>query len=113
MRRGWLLRDREVLAAADIADSLAERVQGFRRRPDPDVVLVTRGLPALHSLATEHSVDAAFLDQDLRVVAIVRLEPWRVTWPRRRCRLMVQVRAGTFARWGLQVGDALELRDGR
>jgi len=113
MRRGWLLRDREVLAAADIADSLAERVHGFRRRPDPDVVLVTRGLPALHSLATAHPLDAAFLDQHMRVVAIVRLEPWRVTWPRRRCRMTVQVRAGTFARWDLQVGDELELRDGQ
>jgi len=112
MRQGWLLRGREVLAAADIADTLAERVRGFRRRPDPDVVLVTRGLPALHSLATAHPVDAAFLDHDMRVVAIVRLDPWRVTWPRRRCRIAVQVRAGMFARWDLQVGDVLELREG-
>jgi len=34
----------------------------------------------------------------------------RMTLPRRRCRSVIEAEAGAFERWGLAVGDHLELR---
>jgi uncharacterized membrane protein (UPF0127 family) len=39
------------------------------------------------------------------------MPPWRIAMPRRRCRCVVEAEAGGFERWGLRVGDQLELRE--
>jgi uncharacterized membrane protein (UPF0127 family) len=36
--------------------------------------------------------------------------PWRMSVPRRRGRSVIEAQAGAFERWGLRVGDHLELR---
>jgi len=36
--------------------------------------------------------------------------PMRMAVPRRRGRTVIEAQAGAFERWGLQVGDHLELR---
>jgi uncharacterized protein len=44
------------------------------------------------------------------VVDVVTLAPWRMSMPRRRCQTIVEAEAGAFERWGLHVGDKLDLR---
>ena len=44
------------------------------------------------------------------VVGVTRLRPWRISVPRRGGRSVVEAQAGAFERWGLKVGDKLELR---
>jgi uncharacterized membrane protein (UPF0127 family) len=44
------------------------------------------------------------------VVGVTRLRPWRVGAPRRGGRSVIEAEAGAFERWGLKVGDKLELR---
>jgi uncharacterized membrane protein (UPF0127 family) len=45
------------------------------------------------------------------VVDVISLDPWRVCLPRWRARTVLQAEAGAFERWGLRVGDTLELPD--
>ena len=54
-------------------------------------------------------IDVAFLDADGCVLAVRTMRPWRATVPVRRARSVVEAEAGAFERWGLSVGDQLEV----
>jgi uncharacterized membrane protein (UPF0127 family) len=108
----WLLRDGEVLAAAEMADSFVARNKGLIGRPEYEgAFLIPRTSGALHSFGMRFALDVAFLDRDLAVVDIVHLAPWHMTRPRRRCRTVLEAQSGAFERWRLRPGDRLELHD--
>jgi uncharacterized protein len=109
----WLLRDGTVLAAAEVASRLGERSKGLIGRRQFDGALILHHTLSVHSLGMRFAIDVAFLDRDLVVVDLTHLSPWRMTLPRIKARSVLEARAGAFERWGLQVGDHLELRCGR
>ena len=108
----WLLKDGEVLASADVARTFAQRSKGLLGRHGYDGAYVLHHTSAVHSLGMRFAIDVAFLDKGLRVLAITELRPWRMTLPRIRARSVLEASAGSFERWGLNVGDELELRSG-
>ncbi len=107
----WLLRDGDVLASAEVADGLVERSRGLLGRTGYDGALVLRRTRSVHTLGMRFAIDVAFCDRDLLVLGVTRMPPWRIAMPRRRCRCVVEAEAGGFERWGLRVGDQLELRE--
>ncbi len=108
----WLLRDGEVLAAAEMADSVLSRNRGLLGKQSYEgAFLIPRTSGALHAFGMRFPLDVAFLDKDLAVVDTVRLDPWRITRPRRRCRTVLEAQSGAFERWRLRPGDRLELHD--
>jgi uncharacterized protein len=109
MRTGWLLRDGQVLAAADIADGLADRSRGLAGRQRAEHALILTAPVPPHSIGVPFRIGVAFLDNDLCVMDAVRLAPWRVARPRRKCRVVVESSVEAFDRWGLRVGDRLEV----
>ena len=109
----WLLRDGEVLANAEVADSVAERAKGLLGKTFYEGAFVLPHTKSVHSLGMRFTIDVAFVDREMRVFAVVCLAPWRMTRPRPRCRMVIEAQAGAFERWGLRVGDQLELRDPR
>ena len=106
-RAGWLLRDGQVLAAAEHADHRAERARGLHGRSGYDGALLLTRTRSVQTAGMRFSLDVAFLDTDLVVVGTCRLGPWRVARPRRRGRHVLEAEAGSFERWGLAVGDRL------
>jgi uncharacterized membrane protein (UPF0127 family) len=44
------------------------------------------------------------------VVKVQRLAPMRLPLPVREARTVVEAKAGSFERWGLKVGDVIEVR---
>ena len=107
----WLLRDGDVLASVEIADGLGERTRGLLGRNGFEGALVLPRTRAVHTFGMRFPIDAAFCDRDLVTLGVVRMPPWRVSMPRRGCRLVIEAQAGAFERWGLRVGDRLELRE--
>jgi uncharacterized protein len=108
----WLLREGEVLAAAEMANSLLSRNKGLIGRSEFEgAFLIPHTAGALHSFGMRFPLDVAFLDRDLTVVDTVHLTPWRITHPRRRCRTVLEAQSGAFERWRLRPGDRLELHD--
>jgi uncharacterized protein len=65
----------------------------------------------IHTLGMRFALDVAFLDGNGHVVKTMRMRPNRVGIPVLPARTVVEAEAGAFARWGLRVGDDLELRD--
>ena len=107
---GWVLRDGQVLAAAEVAETLLARTRGLLGRSGYEGALFLPRARAVHSVGMRFAIDVAFLDHQLTVVDTVRLAPWRISRPRLRSRCVLEAEAGAFERWGLRRGDQLELR---
>jgi uncharacterized membrane protein (UPF0127 family) len=110
MQTGWVLRDGEVLAAADLADTLGDRTRGLIGKKSYDGVMILPRTRSIHSFGVRFALDVAFLDREMKVLAMVRLSRWRMTMPRLRASQALEARAGSFDRWGLRLGDRLEFR---
>ena len=106
----WLLRDGDVLAAVDVASSFGSRFKGLLGRDGIEGALLLRPAKSVHTVGMRFPIDVAFCDRDLVVVDTVTLRPHRMARPRRRARCVIEAEAGAFERWGLRVGDQLEVR---
>ena len=106
----WLLRDGDVLAAAEVVEGFAGRARGLLGRDGYEGAMVLPRTRSVHTIGMRFPIDVAFCDRDLRVLDVARLAPLRISRPRRGCRTVVEAEAGAFGRWGLRTGDVLELR---
>jgi uncharacterized protein len=106
----WLIRDGDVLATLEVADSLGDRLKGVVGRERQEGALLLPSPLLLHTLALGHGLDVAYCDRDLRVLNTLLLGPWRVALPRLRSRQLLVAPEGAFERWRLAVGDRLEIK---
>ena len=107
----WLLRDGEVLASLEVADSTRGRMRGLLGRDGLDGALLIEKAFQVHTFGMRFPIDVAFLDRQRRVVTVVcDMRPWRITLPRFGSKAVVEAEAGSFERWQLRVGDELEIR---
>jgi uncharacterized protein len=110
MQTGWVLRDGQVLAAAEVADSFLERSLGLIGKRSYDGAMLLPRTRSIHSFGVRFALDVAFLDRRMRVLSVVRLRPWGMTLPRLHAWQTLEAKAGCFDRWGLRTGDELEFR---
>jgi uncharacterized membrane protein (UPF0127 family) len=106
----WLLRDGEVLAAIELAESRQERWRGLRGRNGFEGALLLRPARSVNTVGMQFPVDVAYCSSDLVVVDMVTMPRFRLGRPRRRASCVIEARAGAFERWGLRPGDQLEIR---
>lgn len=106
----WLLRDDEVLASLEVAEGRAGRRRGLLGRDGFEGALLFEHTRSVHSVGMRFPIDVAFCDAELVVLKTMRVEPHRVTVPVWKARNVLEAEAGSFARWGLCVGDRLEVR---
>jgi hypothetical protein len=107
----WLLREGEVLASLEVADTRSARRRGLLGRDGVDGALLIVPARSVHTLGMRFPLDVAWCDRDLTVVRVVRLAPYRLTRSVLRARAVLEAEAGSFARWNLTVGDHLERQD--
>jgi hypothetical protein len=106
----WLVKDDHVLASAELADTAAARARGLLGRDGIDGVMVFDKVRSVHTFGMRFTIDVAFCDRDgivLRLMTLRRRRVTRFVWKAART---LEAEAGAFARWGVQVGDRLELR---
>jgi hypothetical protein len=106
----WLLRDGDVLAAAEVADTFGQRARGLLGHNGYEGAMLLPRTRSVHTIGMRFPIDVAFCDKDMVVLDVVRLRPWRFCRPRRRGRSVIEAQAGAFERWGLRIGDTVELR---
>ena len=106
----WLVRDGDVLAAAELADSARARRRGLLQRDSFDGALVLRPCRNVHTAGMRFAIDVAFCNAEGVVVRTTCLAPWRVSPIVRRAAFVIEAEAGAFDRWQLRVGDRVELR---
>ena len=107
----WLLRDGDVLASLELAETRASRRRGLLGRDGIEGALLLRPARSVHTLGMRFPLDVAWCDRDLRVLRVARLSRHRLSRPVLRAHAVLEAEAGSFARWDLVPGDVLELRD--
>ncbi|MBD0328511.1 MAG: DUF192 domain-containing protein [Thermoleophilia bacterium] len=71
--------------------------------------LLLRPASSIHMWFMRFPIDAVFLDEELRVVRVVRdLLPWRIA-AKRGARAVLELPAGEIERRGVREGDQLRL----
>jgi uncharacterized protein len=111
MRSGWLLRDGNVVCALEMTETLGERTRGLLGREGCEGALHLAGARVVSTVGMKFALDVAFLSEDLTVLRLVRLPPWRITLPRRGVHSVLQAEVGALERWGVQVADQLVIRE--
>ena len=108
---GWLLRDGEVLASLEVADTRPARRRGLLGRDSIDGALLLVPARSVHTLGMRFAIDVAWLDGDLTVLRTASMPRQRLSRPVLHARSVLEAEAGSFARWRLAVGDRLERED--
>jgi uncharacterized protein len=106
----WLVSDGRVLASVEVATSRADRRRGLLGRDGLDGALLIERTRWVHTIGMRFPVDVAYLAADGTVVKTVRMGRHRLGLPMPKARSVVEAEAGAFARWGLHVGDCIEVR---
>lgn len=65
----------------------------------------------VHTFGMRFPIDVAYLDRDGTVVKTVHMHRHRLGVPVWRAATVIEASEGAFARWGLRVGDLVEIRD--
>ena len=108
----WLVTDdARVLASAEVADAHSARRRGLLGRDHLEGAIVLQPCRWVHTIGMRFAIDVAFLDDDGQVVKTMQMHQHRVGVPVWRASTVVEAEAGAFARWGLRVGDIVEVRD--
>jgi len=106
----WLVSDARVLASAEVADTRAARRRGLLKRDEFDGAFVIEPCRWIHTIGMGFAMDVAYVGADGTVVKTIQMHRHRVGIPVHRARSVVEAEAGAFARWGLRVGDVVEVR---
>jgi uncharacterized protein len=107
----WLVREGDVLATAEVADTRRARRRGLLGRADFEGALVLRPCRHVHTLFMRFPIDVAFCDADGVVLRTRCLRPWRVSSLVANAAFAIEAQAGAFERWGLRPGDQVEVKE--
>ena len=108
----WLVSEARVLASADVAATSRDRRKGLRGRRTVEGAFVIPDCRWVHTLGMKVPIDVAYVDEAGVVLKIVRMSRWRVGAPVPKAKWLIEAATGAFERWGLSIGDVVELRDG-
>ena len=93
----------------EIAATRRARRRGLLGRDGCPGGLLLTPARAVHTFGMRFDLDVAYLDGDGRVLEVARMRRNRLGRPRWRARSVLEAEAGTFGRWGLGVGDVVEV----
>ena len=107
----WLVTDGRVIASADIANDRASRRKGLCGQTQIEGAFVIPNCRWVHTFGMRVPIDVAYLDADGNVIKTVQMSKMRLGAPVWNARTVVEAQKGAFARWGINVGNKIEVRD--
>jgi len=93
----------------EVAATRRDRRRGLLGRDGVEGALLLTPARAVHTFGMRFHLDVAYLDRDRRVLEVRRMRRNRLGRPRLRARSVLEAEVGTFDRWGLRVGDVVEV----
>jgi uncharacterized membrane protein (UPF0127 family) len=99
-----------VMASAEVADGRTAKRRGLLGRDGIEGAFVIERCRWIHTIGMRFPIDVAFIDPEGTVIKTERLSRHRIGAPVRGACAVIEAEAGAFARWGLKVGDVLEIR---
>ncbi len=107
----WLVTEGRVLASCESATQRRTKGRGLLGRDSIEGALVLTNCRWVHTLGMRFALDVAYLDEKGIVVKTVHMRRQRVGAPVWRARAVIEAQEGAFGRWGLRVGDVVEVRE--
>lgn len=107
----WLVSGGHVLASAERASDRRSRARGLLGRDRIEGALVLEPCRSVHTIGMRFAIDVAYLDEQGYVLKIAHMRRHRIGLPVKNAKCVVEAQAGAFERWGLLVGQQVELRE--
>ena len=107
----WLVTDGRVLASANIANDRATRRKGLVGQTHIEGAFVIPNCRWVHTFGMRVPIDVAYLDADGNVIKTVHMHKMRLGVPVWHARTVIEAEKGAFARWGINVGNKIEVHD--
>ncbi len=95
----------------EIADSAGARRRGLLGRAGVTGALLLTPARSVHTVRMRFAIDVAYLDRELRVLAVRTMRPGRLGLPRPRARHVLEAAAGAMAGWGVRRGARIVVHD--
>jgi uncharacterized membrane protein (UPF0127 family) len=105
-------KNRVIAEKAEIADTFFSRLKGLlgRRELHQGEALVIEPCNSIHTVGMKFSIDALFLDDECRVVALRRdIRPYRFTRVFRRAKRVVELPVSTIEGSSTSIGDQIDI----
>ena len=93
----------------EIATSYRARTKGLLGRDFIDGAILLSPANSVHTFRMRMSIDVAYLDRHLRVIAVRTMRPGRLGMPRLRARHVLEAEAGAMTKWGVLEGAWVEV----
>ncbi|MFF7855451.1 DUF192 domain-containing protein [Streptomyces sp. NPDC007904] len=93
----------------EIATSYRARTKGLLGRDSLDGALLLSPANSVHTFRMRMSIDVAYLDRRLTVIAVRTMPPGRLGLPRVRARHVIEAEAGAMEGWGLRAGVRVDV----
>lgn len=110
---GWIVHGTQVVSSVNIAASHRDKRVGMKAHDDASIPLVIEGCRWVHTFGMKFPVDVVYLDAESRIVAVHAMKPHRLGWPVRSAVCVIETEPGALRRWGLRIGDTVEIRPAR
>jgi uncharacterized membrane protein (UPF0127 family) len=78
-------------------------------RDSVDGAILLSPANSVHTFRMRMPIDVAYLDRDLRVIAVRTMRPGRLGMPRLRARHVVEANAGVMREWGVRESGWVEV----
>jgi uncharacterized membrane protein (UPF0127 family) len=88
----------------EVAASYRARTRGLLGRDSIEGAMLLTPANSIHTFRMRMPIDVAYLDRQLRVIAVRTMPPGRLGRPRLRARHVLEAGAGAMAGWGVRVG---------
>jgi hypothetical protein len=106
----WLVSGGRVLASAEVASTRRERRNGLIGRRALEGAFVIPQCRWIHTVGVRFPIDVAYLDAHGTVLKTETLGRFRFGAPVTHACMVIEACSGAFDRWGLRVGDLIEVR---
>ncbi|MEZ5167100.1 MAG: DUF192 domain-containing protein [Acidimicrobiales bacterium] len=106
----WLVAGDRVVASLEVADTARARRRGLLGRDGIEGALLLTPARSVHTIRMRFAIDVAHLDDDMTVLSVVTMAPWRVGRWHRRARHVLEAEAGTMRHWGIEPGMQIDVR---
>jgi uncharacterized protein len=104
------MRDLESIAPAEVPATRGARRKGLLGRDGIEGALVIKPCRQVHTMGMKFAIDVAFCDRSGLVIHSATMKPGRLSRFVVRSSLAIEAEAGSFAEWGLAIGDVIEVR---
>ncbi|MFC5635338.1 DUF192 domain-containing protein [Streptomyces bullii] len=100
-----------VCVPLEVAASYRARTKGLLGRESLKGAMLLSPANSVHTFRMRMPIDVAYLDRNLRVIAVRTMRPGRLGLPRPRARHVLEAEAGRMAEWGVGVGVRVEVTE--